>query len=196
VTRNVFLVVISDGSPSQFAKSPDSADRRTLPLSPMFVRISVPKNLRCPPNVALHKRERRAQTLRHLLFDIVNHKQSALADARVALWVDLHSLCKARPVRRNAGDVRMTSERGLPARIRPATKKCGRGRPRSDVIVSAASVVRYDIHGRNSPCLALFFDMGIQPRVKESHTTRRFPACARALEKCVALLFALLAGRA
>jgi hypothetical protein len=51
-------------------------------------------------------------------------------------------------------------------------------------------------HGRLSPCSALFFDMGIWLRVKESLAVRRFPAFAHALEKCVALLFALFAGRA
>src|ERR1700678_710779 len=44
------------------------------------------------------------------------------------------------------------------------------------------------------PCSALFFDMGIWPRVRESRGTRRFPARARGLEKRVALLFALIAG--
>src|SRR5271163_2457526 len=95
--------------------------------------------------------------------------------------------------------VRMTSERGRPARIRPATKKVRAGRPRSDMILFRRRCGQRRmraVHGRIFPCSALFFDMGIEPCVKESHRTRRFPACARALEKNVALLFALLAGRA
>jgi hypothetical protein len=42
--------------------------------------------------------------------------------------------------------------------------------------------------------VALFFDMGIGPLVKESLAARRFPAHTRALENRVALLFALIAG--
>ena len=44
------------------------------------------------------------------------------------------------------------------------------------------------------PCAALFLDMEIGLRVKESPAVRYYPAHARTLEKRVALLFALLAG--
>jgi len=42
--------------------------------------------------------------------------------------------------------------------------------------------------------LALFFDMEIGLRVKESPAAQYFPAHMRTLEKRVALLFALIAG--
>jgi hypothetical protein len=44
--------------------------------------------------------------------------------------------------------------------------------------------------------VALFFDMGIWSRVEESPEPQGFRAIARVLEKNVALLFALFAGRA
>lgn len=46
-----------------------------------------------------------------------------------------------------------------------------------------------------SPCAALFFDIAIRAAVEESPAARGFLARARGLEKCVALQFALLAGR-
>jgi hypothetical protein len=120
------LLTLSDARSGSRTR-PDSADPRTLPLSPTFVRISVSKNLRCPPNVALHKHERRAQTPRHLLFDIVNHEQSH-SRTRVRYGWLCTLRAKRAPIRRNA--IRCANDVGAqapsPARS-GVTKKCGRG---------------------------------------------------------------------
>ncbi len=86
------------------------------------------------------------------------------------------------------------------------------GRPRSDAIhprsatpvtigvlchrISLAkdTVRSYAYTDERSPCSALFFDTQIWPLVEESPAARCFPARAHALEKRVALLFALFAG--
>jgi hypothetical protein len=59
----------------------------------------------------------------------------------------------------------------------------------------ASAVNLFCVHGRIFPCSALFFDMGIWPRVKESPAACRFAAFMRAPGKRIALLFALFAGR-